>query len=77
MRELYEGILLGKILEGHVTASMTRGQWIDVLLTRCTGTWPAFAASRIGATRGWDCRCSGVYVCRVAANVRNAFTSAN
>lgn len=79
MRELYERVLLGKILDGGVTVSCGRAEGcsIDVLLTSWTGTWPAFAASRIWATRGWDCRWSGVYVWRVAAKVRNAFTSAN
>lgn len=47
------------------------------LLTRLTGTLPALAASMICVTRGFSMRCSGLYVCRVAANVRNAFTSAN
>ena len=47
------------------------------LLTRCTGTRPAFAAETMSSTRDCLARPPGRSVCLVAANVRNALTSAN
>ena len=48
-----------------------------ILLTSCTEMWPAFVASRIWATRGCPCKCLGVYVCCIMADVRNTFMSVN
>ena len=50
---------------------------MGILLMSCIEMWPAFAASRIWVTYGCPCRCLGVYMCGIMANVRNTFMSAN
>ena len=49
---------------------------LNALLTRCTGTRPAFAAVTISFTLGLLRRSSVKNVCLVAASVKKAFTSA-
>jgi hypothetical protein len=74
------GVLLGQIWR-YIYILQTRFilkglRKMNELLTRCTGTRPAFAAATISLTRVFEGRSSTSNVCRVAANVRNAFTSA-